>query len=757
LRGLIGKILTGLAASQLVLGCATLDESPSATQKSSIETQRISLALDSLHDLEQVDAYIKLDNKPLQEQIRDGLTAQATQTDDFEFSKIRVRFARQVIELEATIQIANGPDNKLSAVLNGDVILTFSGNQLNWLPHFNQLSVSESAFLSESASDPEARSEFEELTLRRVNREIADAVIVLGRNVVQINPLPLGQIEVGAALTNFREVAATNTQALGGVFTVAGSAILIEPGVTSIALDLGFIPNISDCPADLQVSRSTFAREIRNREPVGVTRLLDEKVASSYFFTEISGATRSTAVVHYWFADGRPVRLEELAVEPSHRWRTWSSMIVDPRLARNWEVIVVEKETGCILHSLAIRTDPDISPTPESPSTDPVSFAGFKDEFEQRVSGFSILGGRPDIALIEVSRPFLRDALHASLKDIQVIVDFDIKDLPAQRLSGSLQPFRVDDIVCAERECEPQRECDTGFTQCTRQKDTRDCATCLFRNPLNNRCVNEGVDPICVAARAAQNSRYEASRSACMSQEAAARNDCEKLRLQEIRSCEIEAATERSACEAGRETVRKFSDAGAFAGVSVNMKTSGGLAAVFSDFEIEGDLANIRQNLRFSAALELSGDIRFASRKELGPIAACINAWQKPFAGVVVLPQLANNMIGTITVTETALVTDWTGHVVTASISPTPLEAIFVENPNLLADCQIGLSVSKVAAAVTGAGNEYLAGRYYFEIQPTPSRIDLGMASVAYGEDVFKASPELSTTHLKFNVKDQGN
>jgi hypothetical protein len=753
LNGLIGRILTAFAASQLVWGCASLDENLPALDQSPIESQRVSLAIASLRALEEIDAYIKLDNGPLQDQIRDGLRAQAAETEDLEFSRIKVHISRQVIALEATLQITDGPDDVLSAVLSGDVILTFSGNQLNWLPRFDQLKVSDSVFVSEGQSNSEARSEFEELLLRRVNREITDAVIVLGRNVVSINPLPLGQIEVGAALTNFRDVASTNTHALGGVFTIAGSAILIEPTATSIAVDLGFIPNISDCPADLVVSRSTFAREIRDREPLGVTRMLNENVATSHFFTEITGATRSTAVVHYWFADGRPVQLEELAVEPSYRWRTWSSMTIDPGLARNWEVIVVEKETGCILHSLAILANPDAEPVPESAAVEQVSFATFRDEFEQRVDGFSILDERPDVALIEVPRPFLRDALHASLKDIQILVDFDADGLPVEKLSGNLQPFNADDIVCAERECAAQRECNAGFTQCTRQRDSRDCTTCLFRNPLNNRCVKEGIDPICEAAKTAQNSRYEAARSACLKQEATARQDCERLRSQEIRSCEIEAASEQSACEASHAVVQKHSDTATFAGVSMEVKTAGGLAAIFSEFEIEGDLTGLRQDMRFSAALELSGVIRFAPEKELGPLAGCMNAWQKRFDSVVALHQLSNSMIGTIVPTKTALVTEWTGHVVAASISPAPLEAMFVDNPNLLADCQIGLTVNKVAAAVTGDSSEYITGNYHFEIQPTPSRIDLGEASVAYGENVFIAEPQLSPTHLKYEVK----
>lgn len=747
---IFGRIITIIATSCLLWGCAVMDESQPSVEKTPIENQRVSLAAASLHALDEVDAYIRLDNKPLQSRIRDGLTALAAEIEDLEFSRIKVQFSRQVIELEAILQVDNGPDDQLSAALSGDVILTFSGNQLKWLPHFDQLRVAESVFLSEGPSYSQARSDFEELLLRRVNREIADAVIVLGRNVVPINPLPLGQIEVGAALTNFPDVIATSSQSLGGVFTVAGSTILIEPGVTSIAVDLGFIPSISDCPADLKVSRSTFAREIKNREPIGITRFLDEKAAPTHFFTEITGASRSTAVVHYWFADGMPVQLEELSVEPSYRWRTWSSMTIDPERARNWEVIVVDKGTGCILHSLAILANPAVKPAAEN---DTVPFKQFREDFENRVAGFSIPGDRPEIALIEVSRTFLRDALQASLKDIQILVDFDAESLPSESVTASLRAFNVDDIVCAGRECIAQRECEAGFTQCIRQRDSRNCSTCLFRNPLNNRCVKEGIDPICEAAKSSQNSRFEVAHDACLGQEATARRDCERLRAQEIRSCEIEAASAQSACEASRDVVEEFSEVASIASVSMGVRSAGGLAAVFSDFEIEGDLTGLRQNLRFSAALKLSGNIKFTPRTELGPMAECIAAWQDSFDSVVVLPQLANSMIGTMESAETALVTAWTGHVVTASVAPTPLEALFVGNPGLLADCHIGLTVDKVSAAVTGENSEYITGRYQFEIQPTPSRIDLGAASVVYGENIFHAEPRLSPTHLKYEVK----
>ena len=78
---------------------------------------------------------------------------------------------------------------------------------------------------------------------------------------------------------------------------------------------------------------------------------------------------------------------------------------------------------------------------------------------------------------------------------------------------------------------------------------------------------------------------------------------------------------------------------------------------------------------------------------------------------------------------------------------------MFVENPNLLADCQIGLTVQKVANAIDGPNANYLSGQYPIEIQPLPSRINFAAASVKYGDDIFSAEAELSDTHLRYEVK----
>jgi hypothetical protein len=216
----------------------------------------------------------------------------------------------------------------------------------------------------------------------------------------------------------------------------------------------------------------------------------------------------------------------------------------------------------------------------------------------------------------------------------------------------------------------------------------------------------------------------------------------------------MEAASEQSACEAGKQAVRTNADADALATIALQMETSGGLSAIFSELEIEGDLENIRLNLGFSAALDLQGKIRFAPSQALGPLTECLNAWQSTFTGKVVLPQLISSMIGVIRSEPSALVTDWSGYVISASISPTPLESMFMNKPRLLADCQIGLTVDRLSEKIDGGAQGHLTGYYQFEIQPTQSRIDLAPASVEYGQQLLQAAPELSGTHLKYDIRD---
>ncbi len=753
----IGKLGLGLLAVMLLNACAGLANRLPSAQKNGIqeafeqeENRRAESALAILHELEHTDVLIRLNNDLLAEQMQHELSQQARAIDLGSLREIEIGFGRQYIGLSALVDFPGPQGETLTAVLLGDIRLSFSGNHLIWLPQFHRaslqgVSLGPGGGIGSSVADSLLNAE-----VARANREVTDAVIIRGRHTIPLDHVPMGRVNTGVLIDFFSSTTVEGSRELGGVFTVAGAAILIDPDTTSVALDLEFVPNISSCTPDLTVSRAGFAREIRNREPVGVSRFLEADAGVRYFYTEIRGANRETAVVHYWFADGKPVGLEELAVGASERWRTWSAKTIDRDTARNWEVVVVERDTGCILHSQAIRSEPDLSPQSENRSTGD-AYAIFESEFRRKLTGFSILENPPEVADIEIERMFMGSVLRQSLRDINIVTRAELtgQNFPYQ---GSLAPFVADTIACEPGKCESARICENPISRCARRHDTRDCTTCLFRNPLNNRCVNEVEDPICVAARASQNLAFESARESCMRDERADRRECERRRAQEVRSCSLEAASLSDACIATRDALEKLQGTGKLASIEAEARPQGYIDVRFTGFELTPDMSELGMSIEFRAELTVAGVLDVQPLVTEAHLVSCISAWQGAFQGQVFMPSAQLNLLGSLSQFESSLVSSWSGFVVPAKLSPAPLEALFLAQPEMLADCQIGLTVDEVSGAITGEKRGFFQGRVDIEVRPLPSQIVLSPASVQFGERVYRSEPTVTAQYLSFRM-----
>ena len=484
MRKVMTLVLCLAVVTQFIFACTSLQQTGPAIEQASIQNQHVATAERALLELDKIDTLLRLDNHKLAEQISRVLSAQAATSEKYNLHKLKLRFNKQYITLESGLEITDDTGNIISASVYGDVSLDFSGNHLEWFPRFNQLHISSSNFSFEQGTYAEPTPELNQQLLQRLNADMADALMLHDNNAIPLNAVPLGKIEVGASLPGFARSAASETQLLNGAFIVVGSAMLIEPSVTSIALDLEFHPNLSHCPADVTVTRAGFTSNINEREPAGFVRSLTDEEGVRYFYTEISGVVQPLTIIHYWFADGQLLVVDELPVEPSERWRTWSSQDGTHTGASHWKVLVVEKESGCIVHSQSIRTleTEGIVSQPEQTSTN-WTFAALRNEFNARTAGFSITRDKPDVALIEVRRAFMRDVLQDSLTGLYLEAGFDQADLPQLQFSALMQPFEPADIVCEHRSCPPAPSCAVSLTQCKRPRDTRDCSSCLFRNP----------------------------------------------------------------------------------------------------------------------------------------------------------------------------------------------------------------------------------------------------------------------------------
>jgi hypothetical protein len=740
--------------AQLMVGCGLLPQNiEPVNERASIQNQRIESAALALQKLDELDTLIKLDNKWLADEFSSRLKKQAASVGHFNFRKLKLDFGGQLISLQATVDINDQQGNIISASVAGDITLVYSANLLKWQPDFTQLQISSKDFKFEDGVYAEAVPELTHYVLQTLNTDVAAVLIESGDNSISLNPVPLGEIQVGASLPGFSVLPARHTQALRGMFMVVGNTILIEKTATSIALDLAFIPDLSACPADVTVSRALFTSDVESREPVGIARDMNNGTDVRYFYTEISGAEQPLTIIHYWFADGLPMAVEELEVGPSERWRTWSGNGSTGNDAKRWEVLVVEKETGCILHSQSIRApEPETAITPVDKEQARLAFAAFQEKFNDRTSQFSIQEAELKIAQVVVRRPFLREVLQSSLSDLSIYAEFDGTALSELQYTARLQPFETNDIVCEQHSCPPPAMCKANLSQCKRFRDTRDCSSCLFRNPLNNRCVKEAVDPICEASRNRQNAKYDTDRVACIGNAEAAKQECDRLNDQALRSCEIETGFEDSVCENIKSSMESLSQETPLAHVSAQTQAKGGLKANFSNFRIEGDLSGLKLDMLLESDLQLVGDLNFSPGNIARPLANCIVAWSTPFKNRFVNTPAVNNMLSNFEQRHSTLVANWSGFGLTMETKPSPLESAFVGNPQLLANCRIGLTVNQVEQAFTGDDAEFFRGQMELEIQPLPTKIHLAPATIELGGNIYSAEADLASSYLRYDI-----
>jgi hypothetical protein len=752
-QNLLTRLFCLAIAVQLMGGCTGLQPGGSVAHLASIQNQRAASAELALQELEDIDVLIKLDNVWLANQLETEIKTQADIFGQFDFRELKLTFGKQLVFLEAIVDISDQQDNVIAASVSGDILLDFSADRLEWLPRFSQLSISSRNFTYKHDSYTEPTPELSQQTLQDINSDIAQGLVEDNKNIIPLNAVPLAELEVGASLPGFSDSSAQHTQALRGVFTVTGSAMLIDSSMTTIALDMAFVPYLSVCPADVTVSRAEFVKKVRDREPVGIAQNLNNAANIRHFYSEISGARRNLTIIHYWFADGLPQAVEELTVGPSTRWRTWSDRGSAHADARRLKVLVVEKESGCILLSKSIRTlEPENAFTRVDQLQARRTFTALRDDFNNRTADFSIFEEQPGIALIEIRRPFLLNVLQTSLADLNIDTEFDSSSLSASQYSAIIQPFDTGDIICEHRNCPPATVCKTNLSHCKRLRDTRDCSSCLFRNPLNNRCVSETIDPLCEASRNRQNDKYEADRTACITNAETLRQECDQLNANAVRSCQIESGFEESACESVKSSIEALKQGGILAHVSAQTNTRGKLSVNFSNFRIEGDLSGLKLDMRLNTDLQLDGVLNFSPDNSTPPLADCIAAWSAPFKTRLATTPAVSDLLSDFEESSGTLTASWSSFGLTINTNPSPLDSIFVGNPQLLANCSIGLTMYKLEQAFTGDGAKFFLGQLDMEIQPLPTKIHLAPATIEFGDQVYSADANLSDLHLRYDI-----
>jgi hypothetical protein len=753
MQKLLKHFLLFAMASLLLAACNSIPIIGPATERTSLQAQRSASAALDLESLENIDTLIRLNNKWLAKDIKSVLQEQARSNPAYTFRKLNVNFTRQIIALKATIDVNYEPGQTISAELSGDILLDFDGPGLVWLPRFKDLRISSRNFVFKELQYPEPTAEVAQDLLQTMTSDIATPIVQQTMNLIPLDAIPLGEIQVGASLPGFSDSSAISSRTLKGKVLVAGSATLIESSVTTIALDLSFIPEISSCPADIRVSRAMFTNRVVSREPVEIVENLGGQTSARYFYSEISGVKQPISIIHYWFADGLPVTAEELPVEPSTRWRTWSGKGAASQDAKRWEVLVVEKETGCILFADSIRALETLEDMAQADLAQArQAFASLKESFKQRTGGFSIHDEKPDIALVEIQRPFLSKTLQEALADTSMSVEFDSSSLSPLHFSATLRAFNPQDIVCEERKCPTTPACKADVTQCKKLRDTRDCSSCKFRNPLNNRCVSEFIDPLCEASRDRQNAIYEAEQANCIADAEDMRQACEQLAVQATRSCQSDPNFKGPMCESIKADLLAAIPSSELARISTQARAAGSLTINFSNFRIEDDLENLKLDMRLTSDLQLDGDLVFTPYKGNQSLADCISGWNSAFTTRFATIPSVNDLMNPIEATGDTLTAKWSGFGLSLGTNPSPIEAVFIEHPELLASCHIGLKLGQVEQSISNDNSGFFNGQLHMEIQPLPTIINLAPVSIKLWDKTYLGEAYLSDRYLRFDL-----
>lgn len=218
-----------------------------------------------------------------------------------------------------------------------------------------------------------------------------------------------------------------------------------------------------------------------------------------------------------------------------------------------------------------------------------------KKRFFEYVNAAFDLPQMPGTTWVGMNKDLLSYAINDSFKQASLCIAGTLK-INKQKFQEKVSFPDETTVDCTPtRDCTPRRSCDFK-----KSHDTRSCNRCLVKKPWGG-CLIRGNDPICEAAKAAQNAAYDADY-------AAKKLDCERLKSQEKLQCEAEKSGEKALCEAGKELLKRLARTGKFANISGSYHGNANLNICIKNFYLSEnmDMINITTTASGSATVDVS-------------------------------------------------------------------------------------------------------------------------------------------------------
>ena len=281
--------------------------------------------------------------------------------------------------------------------------------------------------------------------------------------------------------------------------------------------------------------------------------------------------------------------------------------------------------------------------------TIPIDFDSAKQAFQQihlDSFGENLLTER---SWVVISKNMVSFTLSNVISQTQACFDINASlptdDIPSARIPGP----DWEGISCdSERDCRQNRSCDYD-----RPHDTRDCSACLLRAPRvclpdtpfgrgscsGGQCVQRGNDPVCEAAKAAQNLAYNTEHEARV---AACRGEKEVARM----ACEAEKAAEKGLCEVGKEAVKRIALAGDVASIGGKIGGSTDANICLQNMAVAQDLSNLQMVMKIGGNVELEGHLQLTPLN-LGHT-ICVAPTKAPLDFDIRIPSKSQSIVASI-------------------------------------------------------------------------------------------------------------
>lgn len=413
----------------------------------------------------------------------------------------------------------------------------------------------------------------------------------------------------------------------------------------------------------------------------------------------------------------------------------------------------------------------------------PNSYSGMRNAVLAEVKGLA--GSHLEQGGVAIRKASIAQYLNSALPNRNPIIsaDFisedavDVKFSEKIELAGrpdySCNPNRL----CRAATCNNNRDC-SQRRDCRQPHDTRNCKACLLRAPRicvpnfprgqtchGGHCIQMGNDPVCEAAKKAQNAAYATARGACEAEKAVARNACEAQKSTEIAACEAREVAAKLDCE--RLKVQEVAECKAKKEIQNLLAELGGVGAISADLGIDYSGRINIASLTFSPNMGVNAAVTVSARARAnGPVSftpydvightLCGTKWRRTLdisASGVSSTKLSSSL--TYVRGKPHLVLETRSTNVTATSAP-PLRDFFNKYPRLRARCP-GLNVVDLAndavKHVTGEGaHPILDGRYDIDVPAIRIEKPIEALQLTLGDRKVSLKPSINEVSLMFRL-----